>query len=193
MILGITGKTGTGKHTAAKFFEQKGWKIFDVDKIAHKLYRPYQRIWREVVDRFGEDILTKDDIIDRQKLKVIVFGQGPESEKALKDLNAIVHPELKRYLKDEMYYQKKRKANVVVVAALWEELNMFELCDKVMLIKAGEALAFERLKKRDGINLDMFETTTAKQKDPENPDITVVNEGSFQDFYKELNSAISQL
>ena len=42
MILGITGKSGTGKHTAAKFLEQKGWKVLDVDKIAHKLYRPYQ-------------------------------------------------------------------------------------------------------------------------------------------------------
>lgn len=193
MILGITGKTGTGKHTAAKFFEQKGWKVFDVDKIAHRLYRPYQRIWREVVDRFGEGVLTKDDVIDRQKLKAIVFGQGPESEKALNDLNAIVHPELKRYLKDEMYYQKKRNANVVVVAALWEELGMFEICDKVMLIKAGEALAYERLKKRDGIGLETFEMANGRQKEPGNAHVTAVNEGSFQDFYKELNSALSQL
>ena len=193
MILGITGKTGTGKHTAAKFFEQKGWKVFDVDKIAHRLYRPYQRIWREVVDRFGEDILTKDDVVDRQKLKAIVFAKGSEAQQALKDLNSIVHPELKRYLKDEIYYQKKRKANVVVVAALWEELGMFELCDKVMLIKAGEPVAYERVRKRDGTNQDMFEMTTQNQKEPENAHVTVVNEGSFQDFYKELNSGLAQL
>ncbi|MBU0705745.1 dephospho-CoA kinase [Patescibacteria group bacterium] len=187
MILGITGKSGTGKHTAAKFFEQKGWKVLDADKIAHKLYRPYQRIWREVVDFFGERILTRDDIIDRQKLKKIVFGKGPEAEKALKNLNDIVHPELKRYLKDEIYYMRKKKANTVVVAALWKELDLFKLCDSVLLIRAGDALAYERIHKRDGIDYDMYEAATKNYKEPENAQVVIVNEGSFQDFYRELN------
>lgn len=193
MILGITGKSGTGKHTAAKFFKQKGWRVLDADKIAHKLYRPYQRIWRDVVDRFGEEILTKDDTIDRQKLKKIVFGKGPEAEKALKDLNSIVHPELKRVLKDDVYYLKKKKANTVLIAALWKELGLFEFCDAVMLIKAGEALAYERIRKRDGLSFDMYEVTTKNQSEPENAQVTVANEGNFQDFYKKLNSAITQL
>jgi len=193
MILGMTGKSGTGKHTAAKFFEQKGWKMLDADKIAHQLYRPYQRIWREVTDRFGEGILTKDDIIDRQKLKAIVFAGGPEGEKALADMNSIVHPELKRVLKDDVYYLKKKKANTVLIGALWKELGLFELCDAVMLIKAGEALAYERIRKRDGLSFDMYEITTKNQSEPENAHVTVINEGTFQDFYKELNSAITQL
>ncbi len=193
MILGITGKSGTGKHTAAKFFEQKGWKMLDADKIAHQLYRPYQRIWRDVTDRFGEGILTKDDIIDRQKLKAIVFGVGPEAEQALKDLNDIVHPELKRVLKDDVYYLKKKKANTVLIGALWKELGLFELCDTVMLIKASEALAYERVRKRDGVSFDMYERLTKNQTEPENSQVTVINEGTFQDFYKELNSAITQL
>jgi len=193
MILGITGKSGTGKHTAAKFFEQKGWKVLDADKIAHKLYRPYQKIWRDVVDRFGEAILTKDDTVNRQKLKAIVFGQTPEAEKALKDLNAIVHPELKRVLKDEIYYLKKKKANTVVVGALWKELTFVKLCDAVLLIKAGEALAYERIRKRDGIDLDAFEVVTKNQTEPKKAHKTVVNEGSFQEFYKELNSVLAEL
>ena len=190
MILGITGKSGTGKHTAAKFFEQKGWQVLDADKIAHRLYRPYQKIWREVVDRFGEGILKKNDVIDRQKLKKIVFGNAPEAKRALKDLNAIVHPELKRYLKDEIYYLKKKKANAVVVGALWEELDFFKLCDQVLLIKAGEALAYERVRKRDGIDFDTYETAVKNQTEPKDAQKTVVNENNFQDFYKELNKIL---
>ncbi|MFH0837832.1 MAG: dephospho-CoA kinase [Patescibacteria group bacterium] len=193
MILGITGKSGTGKHTAAKFFEQKGWKVLDADKIAHKLYRPYQRIWRQVVDFFGEGILTRDDTIDRQKLKKIVFGKGPESAKALKSLNDIVHPELKRYLKDEIYYLRKKRANTVVVAALWKELDLLKLCDSVLLIRAGDALAYERIRKRDGIDYDMFEAATRNHNEPENAQETVVNEGGFQDFYRELNKLLQKL
>lgn len=193
MILGITGKSGTGKHTAAQFFEQKGWKVLDADKIAHKLYRPYQKVWRDLVDRFGEGILGKNDTIDRQKLKQLVFGNSPEAQKALADLNAIVHPELKRYFKNEIYYLKKKKANTVVVAALWEELELFKLCEQVLLIKAGEALAYERVKKRDGTDFDAYQIVTQNQTEPENAHKTVINEGSFQDFYKELNSLLAEL
>jgi dephospho-CoA kinase len=192
MILGITGKSGTGKHTAAQFFQQRHWKVIDADKVAHKLYRPYQRIWREVVDRFGEKILTTEDVIDRQKLRKIVFGKDTASKKALADLNAIVHPEVRRYLKDEAYYLKKKKAKAVIIAALWEELGLFEICEKVLLVKAGDALAFERVKKRDGIDFDMFEAYTANQKEPEKAHATVVNEGSFQDLYKKLNEVIAK-
>lgn len=193
MLLGITGKSGAGKHTATQFFEQREWRVLDADKIAHKLYRPYQRIWREVVERFGEGILKKDDVIDRQKLKLIVFGKTEESKKALKDLNNIVHPEIKRYLNDEAYYLKKKKAKTVIVAALWGELGLFDICDKVLVVKAGDALAYDRIKKRDGINYDMYEAYTADQKSPEKADFIVMNEGSFQDLYKELNSVLSQI
>lgn len=193
MILGITGKIGVGKDTAAKFFLQRNWVILDADKIAHELYRPYQRVWKQVVERFGEGILKKNDVIDRQKLKQLVFFDDPESKKALKDLNAIVHPELKRHLKDEVYFLDKRQKNVIIMASLWQELGLFELCEKVLLITAGEALAYERVHKRDGMSLEMFDALNAKQENPENPDFTVVNEVDFQTFYKELNLIVNKI
>lgn len=193
MILGITGKSGAGKHTAAQFFEQKGWRVLDADKIAHRLYRPYQRIWRDMVDHFGEGILTKDDQIDRQKLKKIVFGKTPEAKKALSELNAIVHPELQRHLADEIYYLKKKNENTIIVGALWKEVGLFELCDRVLLVQAGDAVAYERVRKRDGIDFDTYETAIENQPLPENPSLIIENEGSFQDLYKKLNSALTQL
>ncbi|MDH5596735.1 MAG: dephospho-CoA kinase [Candidatus Peregrinibacteria bacterium] len=193
MLLGITGKSGTGKHTAGKFLEQKGWKVLYADQVAHKLYRPYQRVWREVVDRFGEGILTTNDVIDRQKLKKIVFNPSEESQKALKELNAIVHPEVKRYLKDEAYYLSKRKAKAAIVAALWEEMGLLSICDKVLLLQAGEALCYDRIHKRDGVDIEMFQTYSSTQKDPPNPDFTITNEGQVNDLYKELNKLLSEL
>ncbi len=190
MILGITGKTGVGKHTAAEFFEQRGWKVLNADRISHGLYRPYKRVWREVVEAFGEVILNKKDIIDRQKLRALVFAGTEASKKALETLNSIVHPELKRVLKDESYYLSKKKKNTVIVAALWEQIGLFELCDKVLLIRAGEALSFDRLKKRDGIDFDMFERVSGTHSDPPHADFEVVNEGNVRDFYGELKQAL---
>ncbi len=193
MILGVTGKSGSGKHTVAMYFEQRDWKILDTDKIAHKLYRPYLRIWRDVVNRFGEDILKTNDTINRQKLRKIVFAGTEESNQALKDLNDIVHPELKRYIKDEIYFQKKRKKNTIVVAALWKEMGLMNACDKVLLVEAGGKLAFERVQKRDGINFEMYEAYTQNQNNPPGADFAVVNNGSFQELYKKLNKIIAKL
>ena len=95
MILGITGISGSGKHTAANFLKQKGWVVLDADKIAHYLYRPYTSLWKAVVKEFGEDILSANDKIDRQKLSKIVFD--PNNPEGLKKLNEITHPEIKRY------------------------------------------------------------------------------------------------
>jgi len=193
MVLGITGKSGVGKHVAADFFAQRDWRVLEADGIAHKLYRPYLRVWRDVVDRFGEEILTKNDLIDRQKLRQVVFGPSEASQQALKDLNAIIHPELKRYLKDEVYFLKKRKKNVVVVAALWKEIDLFEVCDKVLHVKAGEHLTFDRVNKRDGTTQDMFEMVCKNQCEPPQADFVVVNEGEVKALYKELNEVLNAL
>jgi dephospho-CoA kinase len=187
MILGITGKSGSGKHTAAKYLEDRGWKILDADKISHNLYRPYRRAWRAIVKRFGEGILTKDDTVNRQKLRKIVFGKTPDEKKALKDLNAIIHPELKRFLKNEIHYQRRREKNVAVVASLWKELGLKTLCDKLLLVDAGQAIAYQRIHKRDGIDIEAYEAYTQNQTLPPDPDFVVKNEKGISDFYRELN------
>lgn len=186
MILGITGKSGSGKHTAANFLEQKGWEVLDADKIAHHLYRPYTRVWKKITKYFGEDILTGKDVIDRQKLGEIVFKKG--NEEKLQALNSFVHPEIKRHIKDEIYYFNKKKRDAVVIGALWEELELFSLCDKVILVTANEQLAFERVKKRDGITREMYEIRVGRQSHPNKPDFIINNEDKFQEFYKELNT-----
>lgn len=193
MILGITGKSGVGKTTVGNFFAQRNWEVLNVDQIAHQLYRPYQRVWREVVKRFGEGILKTNDVIDRQKLRMIVFTPGEEAKKALNDLNQIVHPELRRKLKEDIYFLSKKNRNAVVVAALWKELDLFSLCDKVLLVKTEDTLAYDRLHKRDGTTLEAYEAINLSQSDPENPDFIVQNEGDFQSLYKQLNLVVNSL
>ncbi len=193
MTLGITGKIGVGKGVAAAFFEQRKWVLLDADKMAHQLYQPYKRVWKQLVERFGEAILKKDDVIDRQKLRQFVFGSNSASKEALKDLNDIVHPELKRTLKDEVYFLTKKHKNVIITATLWQELGLFDLCDKVLLIRAGDALTYERVHKRDGMSFDMFEGLNAQQSEPPHPDFVVENEGDFQSLYKQLNLVVNSL
>jgi dephospho-CoA kinase len=184
MILGITGISGSGKHTAGDFLKQKGWVILDADKIGHYLYRPYTRVWKGIVDHFGEGVLGVNDKIDRQKLSKIVFDPNKLDE--LSALNKITHPEIKRHIKNEIHHLRNRKPNIIVIGSLWAEIGMPEYCEKILLITANDELAFERIKKRDGISQEAFNMRIKNQAVPPNPDFTVANEADFQDLYKSL-------
>ena len=186
MILGITGISGSGKHTAADFLKQKKWVILDADRVAHYLYRPYTSLWKSITDEFGESILGVSDKIDRQKLGEIVFN--PDSPDSLMKLNKITHPEIKRYLKNEIHHLHRRDPNIAIVAALWEGVGLTEVCDKILLVKANKELAYDRIKKRDGISESIYEMRIKNQIEIPNPDFTVENEGNFQEFYKSLNN-----
>ncbi len=188
MVLGITGISGSGKHTAGDFLRQKGWAVLDADKIAHYLYRPYTHVWKDVTKRFGNGILNKDDTIDRQKLGAIVFSAG--HEKDMQDLNDIMHPAIKQYIKEEIRNLMKKKPNIAVIAALWKEVGLPEFCDKMLVLSADKETMFERVRKRDGITKDMYEIRIGKHIMPLTPDFSIENKGSFQELYKALNKVL---
>lgn len=192
MILGITGISGSGKHTAAHFLEGRGWTVLDADKMAHDLYRPYTRVWKAVVKRFGEGILGKNDVIDRQKLSVVVFGgENPQkTARSLDDLNALVHPEVRRELESRLYLLRRGKEPVAVVAALWKEIGLKELCDKTLQVKADPKTARERVQKRDGITAAVYGKRAERQKPMPDPDWTLENNGTVEELYRRILKTI---
>jgi dephospho-CoA kinase len=190
MILGITGISGTGKHTAAKYLLGSGeWEIFDADKIAHQLYRPYTYVWKAIVKRFGEGILTNGDLIDRQKLRTVVFDADrlEIDSSALIDLNNIIHPAVLHYLEERIHYHHGH-SNIIIIGALWHELNLFNLCDKVLLIASHQDASLMRVKKRDGIDEAMYLHYTRNQSSPEKADFVVENNGTLQQFHAKLDA-----
>lgn len=195
MILGITGISGSGKHEAAEFFRKRNWVILDADKIAHHLYRPYTNVWKAIVKEFGEGILTTNDVIDRVKLGKIVFNSKDEAgaEDALKKLNAIVHPFLKRRINNDIHRHFRRKSNIVIVVALWRELNVDSRCDKLILIKADHDLRAKRMQQRDGISSETYEMRVKNQTEPDHPDFVVENSGTLDELRLKLNKIYQSL
>ena len=194
MVLGITGISGSGKHTSAEYFRKKGWVIIDTDSLAHYLYRPYTGAWKEISKQFGEKILNQDDTINRAKLGQIVFNQAdPEGAKeALAKLNSIIHPYIIRHVKNEIYMNKKRKSDIAVVSALWQKFEK-GICEKMLLVKAAPELRSKRIISRDGINEQMYGMRIKNQEEPENPDFVIENNGSLLDLNKKLDELFTRL
>lgn len=189
MVLGITGISGSGKHTAALFFKKRQWVILDADSMAQKAYRPYKEAWKKIVENFGEEILNQDDTINRTKIGNILFNSKDEQggEEARGRLNQIVHPATNRTIKDEIHRHYRRKSNLIVIAAWWEELELADFCDKIILIKANAKGRQKRIQNRDGISEEYYERRVRYQTEPSEPDFLVENNGDVNELYKKLN------
>ncbi len=68
---------------------ERGAHVIDADQLARKVVEPGTEGFREVVQRFGEEVVASEGGIDRERLAAIVFD---DDDDARRDLNAIVHP-----------------------------------------------------------------------------------------------------
>ena len=134
MIIGITGIFGSGKSEVACLFTRHGYKMINVDSIAHVLLDK-KEIKSKIVKTFGK-VLTRNKV-DRRKLKDIVFNHPKELDK----LNKIVHP----YLVKEVRKSIKKCKKAVVDAALLIELGLHKSVDKVLVVKISKDKAVQRV------------------------------------------------
>lgn len=92
IVVGLTGGIGSGKSTVAQLLARRGAVIIDADTIVHELQQPGTPLLDQLAERFGREIITAGGALDRAKLADLVFGD----EQAVNDINAIVHPAVRR-------------------------------------------------------------------------------------------------
>ena len=88
IVVGLTGGIGAGKSTVSKLLAERGAAIVDADEIARDLQAPGAPVVLAMAERFGDHIIDADGALIRPEVAKIVFSD----ERALKDLNGIVHP-----------------------------------------------------------------------------------------------------
>lgn len=149
IVIGLTGGICSGKSTVARLLGQMGATVINADQIGHEAYSPYCETWQQVVDAFGREILTVGDEIDRSKLGDIVFKEPG----ALKRLNEIMHPAIRRLVEEKIRRLKREGVRVVVLEApLLIEANWLDLVDEVWVTKVSEASALKRCHERSGLS-----------------------------------------
>ena len=128
--VGLTGGIACGKSTVGKMFSDLGAHVIEADTIAHELYRPGEPIHRELVEKFGSDILRPDGEIDRPRLATAAFDGG-----RVEELNKIVHPAVIKRQEQWMYQigNKDPYAVVMVEAALVLEAGARGRFDKIIV------------------------------------------------------------
>jgi dephospho-CoA kinase len=148
-VLGLIGGIGSGKSQVAAMLAKRRALVIDADTVGHDLLA--QRAVRErLLARFGSGILAADSTatIDRRALGSIVFADPA----ALKDLEAILHPRMRRQFERTIarVAAEGTASAIVLDAAILLEAGWNTLCDKVVFVDAPRGERLKRLTAQRG-------------------------------------------
>lgn len=160
-ILGITGGVGSGKSLVLSYLqEQEGIVVYEADAIARDLQERGSICLNEMVEYFGNQILTDAGDLNRKELGAIVFGD----EVALEALNQMIHPRVRGMVESLIRDHKEMGTKVFVLeAALLLETNYKEICDEVWYIYTSAHIRENRLGESRNYSKETFANICASQ------------------------------
>ena len=182
MIIGITGNSGSGKTSILGTVPMRqnvangtdfDIHIIDADKVVREMSMPGKVYFKEIVKKFGEDILLQTGEINKRKLASIIFSDKEKREL----LNALTF----KYVVEEITKEANLYKNktVIIDAPLLIESNLNKLCDVVISVIADENTKIKRICKRDNIDIETAKKRlNAQPKDEfylKNSNIVVIN------------------
>ena len=156
-VIGITGPTGSGKTTALKVLQKRGFEIVDCDRLYDQLVDTDEALRGKLRAAFGE-IFLPDGKLDRRGLAQRVFGSPAELNK----LNSIVFPVV--YSAVSAKIEKSTQKGIAIDAINLVECKLGQLCDVTIAVTADPAIRMKRIMARDGIDEERAKARINAQK-----------------------------
>jgi dephospho-CoA kinase len=188
----ITGPAGSGKSSLSALLAVRGAAVVNADAIGHKLLC-LPDVRREVREAFGDRVML-DDRVDRAALGSLVFAEAS----ALTRLNALVHPRLAAAIKEDLdaIARAGQTDLAVLEAAVYFLLPSLGKVDLVIAVVASEEVRRERLARLERWTESELSRRLAAQRPWQSfwprADITLVNEGTPEDFERAAARALHQ-
>jgi len=194
ILIGLTGNIASGKSEVAAMLAERGATVIDADVLARDAVRPETQALKDIVKRWGKDILKTDGSLDRAALRQIVFADQSE----LDALNRIVHPGVTRLRDREIARARERGDQIVIcVIPLLFERNLSEEFDAIVLVDSPRPLRLERmvatrsLEETDAMNMIAAQMPAELKR--ARADYVIENNGSLQDLERDVDALWSSL
>ena len=203
----MIGGIGSGKSSVARRLQSlRPVAVIDADQFGHQVLNlPHDQ--ERILQRFGPTVFENQfqpsqqpttSQISRATLGRVVFGSDAAAQDARRDLEAIVHPEI-RSLIERQISELRRQANVeaiVLDAAVLLEAGWNDLCDVVVFIDTPQADRIARVQAGRGWSAAELAKREASQwplpRKRAAADAVLDNSNSVDDAAKKLNELLLQ-
>jgi dephospho-CoA kinase len=157
----LTGGIATGKSYCVRRLRSLGAPVLDADVLAREAVAPGTAGLQAVAARFGPGVIRPDGSLDRAALGRIVFAD-PD---ARRDLEAIIHPEVRRAT--GRWFDDLAAAGAVAVAIadipLLFEASREADFDRIVVVACRPEQQLQRLIARDRLSIDEARQRIAAQ------------------------------
>ena len=153
--LGITGSLASGKTTVARMFSRGKYPLFNADIVVKKIYKK-KFFKNKVYNKFK--LKNKKNI--KNKLKKIIS----KNKKSLKDLEGIIHPLVRKEVRNFSKKNKNKKFIIFEIPLLIES-RLMKNYDKIVFVNSKKSLRIKRFLKR-GKSIKLFNLLDKRQLPP---------------------------
>lgn len=152
IIVGLTGGIGCGKSTVCDYFARHGIPVIDADLIAREQVQPGTLGLQRIIEVFGEEYLTEDAHLDRNKMRNLVFHSSEKKQL----LETILHPLIQKSIVNQIENVQSAKEQppfiIVAIPLLVEKIHDYQkqnYLDQIWVIDCPETMQLARASARD--------------------------------------------
>jgi dephospho-CoA kinase len=186
--IGITGGTGSGKSTVAKFLRDRRFFVGDADQYARQAIEPGSKGLHEVRAQFGEDFFDEDKL-NRKKLGAFIYQNRQAKQKLENIIHPVIHAllvaEARSFPKDQVWFYD---------AALLYETNTAQYFREVWVIARKDDLRIQSIVERDQISheiaLKRLDIQMKQNDKVLKADKVIWNDGSLADLEAKVEAIL---
>ena len=153
----LTGGIASGKSQVSALLEGHGCFIIDLDVIAREVVEPGTAGLNELIENFGNSILSKDGTLNRKYLRDELFKKG--RNRAL--IEQVLHPKILQKMKAAM--DAYTQGIVIIVVPLLVEKTLWQPFDRAIVVDCEVDNQIKRLMNREHIDQSKAEAMLLAQ------------------------------
>ena len=153
----LTGGIASGKSQVSALLEGHGCFIIDLDVIASEVVKPGTAGLNELIENFGNSILSNDGTLNRKYLRDELFKKG--RNRAL--IEQALHPKILQKMKSIM--DACTQGIIIVVVPLLVEKNLWQPFDRAIVVDCEVDNQINRLMTREKIDQSKAEVMLLAQ------------------------------
>jgi len=198
--IGLTGGIASGKSLVSRMFVDLGAHCIDADSIAHDLMRPGEKVYDEVVQKFGNEILNPDKTVNRAKVAELAFDKR---RPRIYELNRIMHPEVIERYESWMEEIRGREPDAIAIleAALVLEAGLRRRFDRIVVVTCKPQQRMERWAQRFHLDPETAKAEVTRRMMAQAPDeakiqaadYVIDNGGSIEETRKQVQKVFDAL